>query len=194
MTGDLGRELVRKSFHMLSLAYLGAYWLIGWPRVLPWLALWYAVVAAVETARLYHKPFNELLMSPFLKFHRPEERDDYSGIFHTTGGALLAVAAFGAEARVVSAAICCLALGDAAAAVVGKSVGGPRLLGKKSWAGSSACLVACLAVGRFWGFGWGASLLAALAATAIELRPTTRWFNDNLWMPPATAVLYRLSL
>lgn len=193
MTNDLLRETGRKTFHMLSLAYLAAYWLIGWPRVLPWLFAWFCVVTLVETARLLRPALNDRLHGMFKGLSRPEEYADYSGIFHTTGGALLLIAGFGADARVVSASIYCVAFGDAAAALIGKAVGGPKIFGKKSWAGSLACLFVCLAAGRLCGFGWGSAAAGAIAATAIELCPTTRWFNDNLWMPLATAVVYWLA-
>lgn len=192
MSGLL-RELGRKAFHMLSLAYLAAYAFIGWPRVLPWLFVWFCVVTAIETARLHSKRLNDFLHGLFKGLSRPEEYADYSGIFHTTAGALLLVAGFGADKRVVAASLYCVAFGDAAAALIGKAVGGPRIVGKKSWAGSFACLFVCLAAGRLTGFSWGAAALAAFVAAGIELCPTTRWFNDNLWMPLATGIVYRLA-
>jgi len=37
----------------------------------------------------------------------------------------------------------------------------------------------------------GAAFASALAVSLVELLPTTGWFNDNLWMPVASAVVLR---
>jgi len=49
---SFARECGRKAFHMLSLAYLAAYHLIGYPGVLAWMAAWTALVTALEFGRL----------------------------------------------------------------------------------------------------------------------------------------------
>lgn len=185
------REMLRKAWHMLSLVYLAGYSLIGWPRVVPWLAAWTVFVAAVEFGRLYYKPLNDFLFSIFGPITRGFERDHVSGMIHSSLGVLVIVWAFGADARLVSAAIWCVAVGDAAAAVVGKWIGRIKLVGPKSLEGSLACLASCAAVCLWHGYGWGPALAAAGAATAVELAPTNRWFNDNLWIPVAAAVALR---
>lgn len=190
---DLARECGRKAFHMLSLAYLAAYGILGYPRVIPWMIAWTALVVLFETARLRLPRLNEGLTSFFSGMIRPEESRRYSGIFHTTVGALVLMAAFGSRPRIVAAALCYVAFGDAAAALVGKSLGRRRIgLGSKTIEGSLACFAACALVGGLMGFDLPALLAGALGATAIEMLPTTRFFNDNLWMPIATAVLLRL--
>lgn len=190
---DWVKECARKAFHMLSLAYLAAYWLLGYPRVLAWMAAWTALVVAAETARLYWPAFNEALFSVFAGIERPEERGRYSGIFHTTVGAFLLFLGFGGHPRIVAAAIGYVAFGDTAAALGGKLLGRRRLFsGRKTLEGSLCCLAACLLLGWALGLGAGASFSGALAATAIELVPTTRFFNDNLWMPVGTAAVLGL--
>jgi dolichol kinase len=186
---DFLRECGRKLFHMLSLVYLAAYHLIGYPRVLGWLFSWMLVVGAVETARLYKGGLNDWLFSLFKGLSRPEERGHFSGIFHTTAGVLVIVLFFGDFPRVVSAAIWCVALGDAAAALIGKSLGKRRLFGgKKTLEGSAGCFGVCFAACLLHGFHPVAAAAGALAATAVELVPTTSRVNDNLWMPVASAI------
>lgn len=186
MRSPLVRELQRKSFHMLSLVYLAAYRLLGWPGVLKPLLVWAAVVAVIETWRLRSRPLNEKLTAFFGGLAREEESDKYSGIIHTTLGALLLIIFFGRRPAVVASAIYCVAFGDAAAALIGKSFGRHRLTAGKSWEGSGACVAVCLAVCRLNGFGWPVSAAAALIATTAEALPTTRWYNDNFWMPIVT--------
>jgi dolichol kinase len=185
---DLRRELGRKAFHMLSLAYLAAYHLIGFPRVLVPLALWLALVTVVETGRLLSERINRVLTGFFHGMIRDTERRSCSGIFHTTVGCLTTMLIAGRRPQVVTAAVLCLALGDAAAALAGKAWGRHRFPGSaKSYEGSLACLLVCLGAGLASGLGVVPAAGAALAATVVEFLPTTRVCNDNLWMPVAAA-------
>ncbi|MBI5242002.1 MAG: hypothetical protein HY926_16130 [Elusimicrobia bacterium] len=191
---DLKRELGRKMFHMLSLAYLAAFHLIGYPRVLLPLAVWLAVVTAVEAGRFLSPDLNRILTGFFRGMIRETEHRAFSGIFHTTAGCLAVILLARGEARIVTAAVLCLALGDAAAALVGKAWGRHRLPGSaKTVEGSAACLLVCLACGLAAGLGPMPAAAAAVAATAVELLPTTSVFNDNLWMPVAAALAARLA-
>ncbi len=180
-------ELGRKAFHLLSLVYLGFYRLIGWPAVLRWMLAWTAVVVVVETWRLRSPGLNRALTGFFGGLARPEESDKYSGIIHTTIGVLIVMAAFGNRPAVVAAAIYCVAFGDAAAALVGKAIGRHKIRTGKSLEGTLACFTACVLVGCLLKFPISSTILAAAAASLVELLPTTRWFNDNLWMPVVTA-------
>lgn len=190
---DLRRELGRKTFHMLSLVYWAAFAVIGWPRVLWWMAGWLVVVLAVETARLKVPAAERFLVGLFEGMIRETERKHYSGIVHTTAGSLAAMLIAQGDPAVVGTAIGSLAFGDAAAALAGKAFGRVKILGgKKSLEGSLACLAAAYAIGVALGVRPGAALPAAVAATLVELLPTTGFFNDNLWLPVASACVLRL--
>ena len=185
---ELWRELGRKAFHMLSLVYLAAYHLLGYPAVLRPMVVWLGFVAAVETGRFLSPRLYQALTDLFRGLIRESERRSFSGIFHTTAGALSVMLLAGPHPRVVTAALLCLALGDAAAALFGKAFGRHRILGgAKSLEGSLACLAVCVSVSLAAGLAPLPAAGGALAATAVELAPTTRFFNDNLWMPVAAA-------
>lgn len=190
---DLRRELGRKAFHMLSLAYWGAFALIGWPRIVPVMAAWLAVVLAIETARLRVPALERRLVAFFDGMMRETERKHFSGIVHTTAGSLMAMLVAQGDPVIVGAAVGQLAFGDAAAALCGKAFGRTKILGgKKSLEGSLACLAACHATAVAAGAPAGAAFASAVAATLVELLPTTGFFNDNLWLPVASAVVLRL--
>lgn len=187
------RELARKTFHLLSLIYLAAYKLIGWPAVKTPMLVWWCVVVVVESARLLSPALNRGLTRFFGGLAREDESDKFSGIFHTTTGVLILYFVFGARPDLVAAGIYFVAFGDAAAALVGKAWGRHKLPGgAKSYEGSAACFAACAISGAVLGFSPGAVLIAASCATVIELVPTTRWWNDNLWMPVITATVLKL--
>jgi dolichol kinase len=172
---------------------LAAYKFIGYPRVMAWLWAWSAIVVVGELSRLYFPSLNKALLGPMAAFSRPEEQKRVSGIFHTTLGVLFLFLMFGATPIVVSASIFCVAFGDSAAALVGKSIGRIRLFGgKKSLEGSTACWAACFLSCWSQGFSAGSSALAALACAVVEFLPTTAWFNDNLWMPVAAGCILRI--
>lgn len=190
---DVLKECGRKAFHMLSLVYLAAYHLLGYPRVIAWMMPWMVLVMIVETSRLYYEPFNRFLFNVLGALSREEERTHYSGIVHTTAGALILFLAFGTRPPIVAAGLLCVALGDAMAALIGKSIGRHHLFGsKKSVEGSAACFLTCAAVGIYTGFPAGSALAGASAATVIEFMPTKVYFNDNMWMPIGVAVTLRL--
>ena len=190
---SLRSELMRKAFHLATLCYLGAYQLLGYPGIVRPMAVWAVIVCVIETARLRSASLNRALTGLFGPLARPEEANRYSGIIHTTLGALVVFLMFGQHPTVVAASIYYVALGDAAAAIVGKSLGRHRLpSSRKSAEGSLACFAVCAAIGLGLGLPVPALILGAAAATVIELLPTTAWFNDNLWMPVTTAIVLRL--
>lgn len=189
---ELQREIRRKAFHLLSLLYLAAFWILGYPRVLFWMLGWTLFIATLEIARLFSPQVNKFLNDLFRDLARPEENRRVSGAFHTAAGALLVLFFFGQDPRVVSASLFYAAFGDAAAALVGKSIGQRRLpFSKKSLEGSLACFMTCLLIGEIAGFPLKATAFAAATGTIIEFLPTTVYFNDNLWMPIATAAVLR---
>ncbi|HEX4048108.1 MAG TPA: hypothetical protein VH309_09760 [Elusimicrobiota bacterium] len=190
---DLRREFGRKAFHMLSLVYWGAFFVLGWPRIVSWMCAWLLIVLLIETARLRVPALERRLVAFFDGLIRETERRHYSGIFHTTAGSLAAMLIAGGDRVIVGAAIGSLAFGDAAAALIGKAFGRTRILGgQKSLEGSVACFAACYALAIFVGVRPGAAAASSLAATVVELLPTTGFFNDNLWMPIAAASVLRV--
>ena len=184
---ELRRELGRKAFHMLALVYWAGFALLGWPRVGWVMAAGLVVVLLIETARLKVPRIERFLVGLFDGMMRETERRHYSGIVHTTAGSLAAMLIAQGDSAIVGAAIGQLAFGDAAAALVGKAFGRTKILGgKKSLEGTLACFAAGC------GMRPGAAFASALAASAVELLPTTEWFNDNLWMPTASALVLAL--
>lgn len=190
MMSDLRREFGRKAFHMLSLVYLGAFHLLGWPRVGWAMAVWLPIVFVIETLRLKVPAIERALVGFFDGMIRETERKHFSGIFHTTAGSLAAMLIARGEPMIVGAAILQLALGDAASALVGKAYGRTKLFGgRKSLEGTLAGFSVGFAAALAYGLRPGAALAAALAGALAELLPTTPWFNDNLWIPVASATV-----
>ena len=190
MTGsELRREFARKTFHMLSLVYLAAFKLIGWPSIRTWMAAWLVVVFAIETARLKIPAIERALVSFFEGLIRETERKHFSGIIHTTAGSLAAMLIADGNPAIVSAAILQLALGDAASALVGKAFGRTKILGgRKSLEGSLAGFAVGYASALACGVRPAAAFAAALAGACAEALPTTPWFNDNMTIPIASAL------
>lgn len=192
---ELKREFGRKVFHMLTVVYWALFALAGWPRAAWLLAAWLAVVLVIETVRLKVPAAERFLVGLFEGMIRETERRHFSGIVHTTAGSLAAMLIAQGQPAIVGTAIGQLAFGDAAAALVGKSCGRVKLLGgKKSLEGCLAGFATNAAVALAFGLAPLPAFASALAASATELLPTTGWFNDNLWMPAASALTLRLLL
>jgi len=184
----LRRELVRKAFHMLSLAYWGVFLLLGWPLAAKVMGAWLAVVFLVETARLRVPAAQRALAGAFSGIIRDSERRRYSGILFTSAGCLLAMLIARGDGRIVAVAILQLTFTDSAAALAGKAFGRTKVLGgEKSLEGALAGLSAGYTVALLCGVGPGPALASALATSLTELLPTAGLLNDNLWMPAASA-------
>lgn len=184
MSPELRREVLRKLFHALSLVYLGAFLLLGRTGTLALLGAWILLACAVEALRLRRPGLNEALLRFFGGIHRESEARKVSGIVWTSVGCWLAIAFYGGQPAVVAASFLCLAFGDSAAALVGRSVGRVPigLFGRrKTLEGSLACFGVCALACWACGFRGAALWLAALAATAVELLPVP--LDDNLWLP-----------
>ncbi len=193
MVSDLKREFGRKAFHMLSLVYLAAFHLLGWPRAGVVMAVWLPLVFVIETLRLKVPSIERALTGFFDGLIRETEKKHFSGIFHTTAGSLAAMLIARGDPMIVGAAILQLALGDAASALVGKAFGRTKLFGgAKSLEGSLAGFAVGFAAALACGVRPGAAFAAALAGSLAELLPTTPWVNDNLWIPVASATVLRI--
>jgi len=190
---ELLREFGRKAFHQLSLVYLIAFHYFGWPLIGRLMACWLLVVFVIETARLRVPAVERFLLGLMGGLMRESERRHYSGIIFTTAGSLAAMMIARGNPVIVGAAILQLALGDAASALVGKAFGRTKLFGgAKSLEGSLAGFAVGFAAALACGVSPSAALAAALAGSLAELLPTTPWFNDNLWIPVASAAVLRL--
>lgn len=193
MTGGWRSEVGRKAFHFLCLLYLGFFHWRGRTEALVVLAAWMGVIATVEAVRLTRPEVNAFLLKTFKGIHRPQEEKKVSAIIWTSSGCWLTFLVFGSEPKVVDAAVMCLAFGDAAAALVGKTLGRTHFefRGKrKSLEGSLACFAACAGSVLACGFGPGWAAAAAAAATALELSAPPP--DDNFWMPLAAAAVLTL--
>ncbi len=171
---SLRRELARKALH-LSSAIVPIAYAAGVPRfaVLSLLAVLLAIAIVVELARHRHaiaRAFFDRAAGPLLREH---EHDRWSGATWMLVSFVLVV--WLAPRAAAVAAMWAVSVGDAAAAVVGRWLGG-RWLGRrrfgaagKSIEGSVACFVAT-AAGAAWVAGLGpvASVLAGVAAAVAE--------------------------
>ncbi len=165
---------------------------------------------SIELVRLKNSKSNDFFLLVFGSMMRKEERD------RLTGATYVMLASFvcslssllGDEYATASCfALSLFVLGDAAAALVGKSIGKTRI-GRKTVEGFLGCFVLCLLLGYLLfpllpGFldSWGgpvtlfqACVLAA-AVSFLELFPLrlgSFHLNDNLYVPLLVALIAML--
>jgi len=189
VSADLKREFRRKIFHSLSLVYLGLYHLLGVEAFLLGITAFMVAEGTLELIRLKEPRVNEALMSYFGGIHREAEASRISGVLWTSLGCAATVVLFGGRPMLVALGLTHLALGDAAAALAGKSFGRFRvsILGKtKSLEGSLACFFVCFAAAKLIGFDLRICAASAAAATLVEALPVP--LDDNLWIPLASSL------
>jgi glycerol-3-phosphate acyltransferase PlsY len=192
MSGELVTEVKRKVFHLFSLLYAALYAYGGRERALWVLGAAFLLTAAVEAARLHRPAFNARLMALFGDIHREKEADRPSGILWTLGGAFLTIWLV-PDRDVVITSLWFLAVGDAAAALVGRTWGHIRL-GAKSLEGSAACFLACWTAGMvFLDSPGGRAPEAAVGAfTAALMEALPMPLDDNLWIPTVSGLVLTL--
>jgi dolichol kinase len=155
----------------------------------------------IEFIRFRYPAFGSWFMATFGSMLREEEKKQISGASYMAGATFLC--AWLSTISESFAACACLSLtlfilGDAAAALVGKSIGRIRI-GKKTLEGAIACFLLCMVLAYWvfpilpvflvkWGgafYLWQAACVAAMISL-LELFPVqtgkVRW-NDNLYVP-----------
>ncbi|MDI6757623.1 MAG: hypothetical protein QME32_06345 [Endomicrobiia bacterium] len=187
MTTHVLEEIKRKLFHLLTLIYVVGYWFLPRDIAVGGMGVTIFVALLIEAVRLNHKKINGLIL--LLGIHRKSEEQHLSGLLWTLSGAFFTMYVFESPANplvmrsIVLAALLYAALGDTAAALVGRLVGRTKI-GSKSLEGSLACLVTNLIVGYFL-LPWPVFLWGAVFSTFFEL---IKWpLNDNFWIPILSA-------
>ena len=179
MLGFPKDEIKRKTFHILTLIYVAAYWFLPKNIVLIGLLIAIIIVLLGEFIRARNEKFNVFILKMLGGVHRESEEHKISGLPWTLAGAFLTILLFENKTFVL-ASFLYLAFGDALAALFGKAYGKHKIYAGKSLEGSLACFIVCLIIGLIILPTWQIAVLGALTATFIETIP---WpLNDNFWM------------
>jgi dolichol kinase len=204
-TSRLSREEVtRKLLHLIALVMpLGIFYLPRWsfPRSIApiFLTALFAGSVLIEMGRFGSPAVQRAFFRFFGWLLRKEERFKIAGSTWVMGAAALCSILFFNATYVSCVALSLFVIGDAAAALVGISMGRIKI-GKKSLEGSLACFLSCIALsyGLFpflpgllnrWGGTLPFSLVLVTAAvvTVFELVPLRITpniaINDNLAVP-----------
>ncbi len=192
---SLGRELTRKTLHLVAVIFPVAY-ASGVPRsvmsiVLGMLA---ATALAVELVRQRHAPARERFLRVTGSLLRVHERERVSGATWLALSLLGAVLVLPADVAV--AAMWCVTAGDASAAIVGRAFGSRWERGDgKTLTGSTACvLVSWIGILTIAHLSLAESIVGAGAA-ALGERPH-RPLDDNVRIVIASAgaiLLWRIA-
>jgi dolichol kinase len=147
-----------------------------------------AVVVGTDWLRLRRTELAQRLERVLPAVFRTEEAGVLSGASLMFIGYTVTSAVFPAAAA--AAGILCLALGDAAAAIVGRTAvrAGLVAAGRKTWPGTLTCGAVSLLVIGFVGAPDAATVIVGAAvATLLERLLPGRW--DNLAIPPGVALV-----
>jgi dolichol kinase len=172
----LRREVYRKLIHLASVAVPVFVWFA--PREIGLLLLGAAVFVAlsVEWGRNRFRWFRYRFLTVTRTLLRSRERASLAGATHMAIAYLLALLIF--PKPIAVAGMLYNALGDSAAALVGRRWGNHRTSWGKSWEGAAAGLSVNLLVGFLIpGLAIPAVLLGACAAATLEFLPLP--IDDN---------------
>lgn len=170
-------ELTRKALHLTSTVVPGSY-AAGVPQtVVIWVLVFaLAVALAVEIGRHRSHRARTVFDSAVGSLLRDHEWRGPSGATWLLLALLVAAVVFPRDIAI--AAMCAVALGDAAAAIIGRAFARPAVQ-HKSFVGSAACFAAsAIAARTIAEFAWREALIVGVLAALAE-RPR-RPLDDNL--------------
>ncbi len=183
---SLAKELERKSVHVAAMIIpLGVYYLPG-RLVMILLLSACTTMLLIEFARLENKHAANVFARFFGSVIREHESFSFTGSTFVLVGSLITYYLF--EPPIAAAALSFLILGDAAAAIVGKTFGTVRLFGK-----SMEGFVANVGVSWLIGIAFVPPSLAAYGAVAgaiAEFLPIP--LDDNLRIPLIAGTVMKL--
>lgn len=213
-------EIQRKVLHLIFGVVIpaGIFYIPGYAEKSPWvpqcirpelypvviLAFFTAIFVLGEILRFRVSFMKSLADKMFGSMMRPEEAKKFSGATYICASSLICSIVFINNPHVAAMTLWMFIWGDAAAALVGISMGKIKIR-KKSLEGSVACLLCCIILldtvfPSMPGLldAWNGkiplvlSVISALAVTGMELFPITIGtfeINDNLTVPVITGFL-----
>ena len=199
------QEINRKLFHLFGLLLpVGIFYfpkIFGFSELTVTLILAFLLTAIVliEVLRFRYPKIHQTFQSCFRSMLRKEEGETITGSTYLIGAALICSILFPKAPHISFMSLTMFLLGDAAAALVGLSIGRIKI-GKKSLEGSLACFILCVilcfalfpylpALLDVWGGAVPVPLIfiVAFTITIFELFPLriTKDYtlNDNLYVP-----------
>ena len=173
----LRRELQRKRIHIATALVPLAVWYLPRPTAIAMLGAAVAVALGVEWGRRRVRWVRHRFLRLTRAMLRGHERHGLAGATYMAIAYLLALLLL--PQRIAVAAMLYNALGDSAAAIVGRKWGRHRTSWGKSWEGAAAAFVVNLGIGlALPGIGLPAALIGAAASTGLEFLPLP--LDDNL--------------
>lgn len=143
------QELNRKLLHLLALLIpIGIFYipkLTGIPNWIPALILFFLILASIilETLRFRYPAVQKLFFICFGSMLRKQEDKITTGSTYIIGAAFICSVLFCEAPHISFMVLTLFILGDAAAALVGQSIGKIKI-GSKSLEGSLACFLLCV--------------------------------------------------
>ena len=188
-----GREIPRKTLHLMTAVVPIGLW-CGVPQrvVATALVSLFGVACAVEYGRRRSPAFAAHFTSTVGVLLRPHEVT-----FGVTGATWLlgafAITCLSAPLSAAIAATWAGAVGDAAAAIVGRAWSQARATSGKTFAGSAACLITT-ALGAWWLAGFGAAAAGVLGVAAAMVERPRVALDDNVRVTVAVAIVAAVML
>jgi phytol kinase len=180
-------EVLRKGFHLMSVAIVLVYAFFGKEIVLQFMTLYLVSILIIEHLRIdlgYKVPFVNFLF-------RKKEKKAVAGYVYFTLGAIVAVSVF--SKNVAYAAILMTTFGDMSAALIGKRFGKVRIFrGGKSLEGCIAEFLVDFVIGYAFLSNPTIAFIMAFVATFVETN--FEKIDDNLAIPVFSGFFAELAI
>ncbi len=192
---SVGREILRKIFHLILLSFPAFYYFLGQELALKIIAPAAIVVVSFDYLRSKSNVINRIFLFCFGAIMRQKEKDN-TRLTGTSYALIAAVIIFLlVKEEIIIASFLILAICDLAASLIGKSIKS-RPFYEKSLAGSVAFyifgILIVFLVGSVYNLGifyYIFAIIALFFTTIIEARPSLLKIDDNFTIPFTFAFL-----
>ncbi|MEI7961190.1 MAG: phosphatidate cytidylyltransferase [archaeon] len=177
------REIKRKAIHVLfGIVFLLLIAITGTRTSLE--IIFACLVIGVIVSFLIKKGFSFGFIGKIVEKVERENEKNFPGkaAVYFFASAIILLGIFPNEPTLVLACLSVQIFADASAAIIGMTFGKHKLYKKKTWEGSTACLIVATICLAFF-YPLPTAIIGAIVATLVEVLP----LDDNLWVPIITA-------
>ena len=183
-------ELARKTIHISNLVIPYSIYLYSPSKILPFLIFFMVICITLDSFRIFSNYFKNIYNHFFGFMTRNKEKMVFTGATNVLIGATIVTLFF--NKSVAIPALVVMSISDTLAAIVGIKYGSINIINQKTLEGAFAFFSSCFVILFLFDLGFIISLIISIITTMSELFVSSKYIDDNLFIPIIVATLITL--